>query len=105
MASPRYRLIIDAYRQALLLRDPAMCRTIDGRMEESGEGWVCDDGPVDVNQWMSAKAISERFGIPSPNIYYWYGQNPESIQRVKKDGRVVFWLADILRHQAQKPSR
>ena len=85
-----------------MLRDPAMCRVIDARLADEGEGWVSDDGPVDVNQWMSAKAISEKFGIPAPNVYYWYGQFPDDIQRVKKDGRVVFWLADILRVRARK---
>ena len=57
----RYRRIIDSYRQALILRDPAMCRTIDGKMEEWGEGWVCDDELPDMN--VPRRSVTRRFVV------------------------------------------
>lgn len=101
----RYRRLIDLYRHYLLGTDPCACGIADQIAGEWGEGWVSDTTPVNVNQWMSAKQISERFGIPLQNIYSWHRRHPEDIQRVKKDGRVVFWLADVLRYQSSKDSR
>lgn len=99
--SSRYRRIIDAYREALRLRDPEMCRVVDGQMEAWGEGWVCRvDEPPDLDRWMTAKEIAGEFGITEHWLYDWSRRG--KIQKTKQGGRVLFLLREALQYYASK---
>jgi len=98
----RYRRIIDSYREALMLRDPPMCRSIDASMADKGEGWVSagDGNQIDVNRMMSAKEIADEFGFNPWNIKDWARRHPDKIAKHQRGSRVVFRLGDVLAYQA-----
>ena len=97
----RYRRIIDAYREALRLRDPSMCRAVDGTMHQWGEGWVCDDEVPDVNALMSAAAIARKWGFQRWDIANWARSG--GISAVKTvDDVPLYRVGDVLAFFAAK---
>lgn len=77
-----------------------MCRLVDARMVEFGEGWVCADAPVDVNKLMSAKEISEQFAINPWNVMDWSRRHPDKVPKHKDGGKTLFRLGDVLAYHA-----
>jgi hypothetical protein len=97
----RYRRIIDSYRTALQEVAPNVCRLVDGRMYEFGEGWVSEgDNPVDINRLMSVSQIAEEFGFNPWNIKDWARRHPDLIPKHRFGNRVLYRLGDVLRYQA-----
>lgn len=98
----KLRRIIDSYRTALMEADPVMCRHLDARMVEYGQGWVCSEVVVDVNRMMSAKEIADEFGIQPWNVMDWSRRHPDKIPKHKRGGRTLFRLGDVLGYQAMQ---
>lgn len=57
------RWMCDQYRTKLYQLDPRSCRQVDEIMIRVGQGWICDDGVVDPNEWLTAQDIERRHGI------------------------------------------
>lgn len=99
----RLRRIIDHYRSALADIDLEACLALDNRMVDYGQGWVCDNSIVDVNEMLSAKAICERFGIEEWDVRNWAHRHPDKIQKYKaNNGRTLFRVGDVLTYNALK---
>lgn len=102
----RLKRIIDSYRTALMDTDPAICRQVDARMVEYGQGWVCSETVIDVERLVTAQEVAEEFGINPWNVHDWSRRHPESIpKRGTEGGKTLFRLGDILAYQAMKGSR
>lgn len=100
----RLRRIIDHYRSALAEVDLEACLAVDNRMVAYGQGWVCDNSIIDVNEMLSAKDISERFGIPEWDIRNWSYRNPDKIRKYQsaKGKRAKFRVGDVLTYYANR---
>lgn len=96
----RYLRVIDSYRTALKEVDPEVCRLVDARMEEFGEGWITRDTPVDVNRLMTARQIADEFGLSPWNVMDWSRRHPDMVPKHKRGGTTLFRLGDVLRYQA-----
>lgn len=94
----KMRRIAQFYRHELLETDPAACRRLDGWMFERGQGWLSenDDAQIDVNRIVSARQIYDEFGIPAWKVREWARRYPERIPQLKKNGRVLFRLGNVL---------
>ena len=97
----RYRRIIDAYREALRLRAPLMCQTVDAQMVAWGEGWVCDDEVPDVDALMTAAAIARKFGFQRWDIANWVRQGKIKAHPHSGTGS-LYRVGDVLVYFAQK---
>lgn len=101
----RLRRIIDHYRDKLSEVDSVACREVDDLMVEYGQGWVCDDSIIDVNEMLSAKAICERFGLSEWNVRDWARRNPDKIRKHKNsNGRTLFRVGDVLAFAVKEKS-
>lgn len=100
----RYRRIIDAYRESLRLRDPEMCRVIDGNMEAWGEGWVCDDEVPDMDALMTAAALARKFGFQRWDIANWVRAGNITAHPYPGTGS-LYRVGDVLAFFAQKNSK
>lgn len=98
----RLRRILHHYRNALLEECPTRCLTVDELMFQYGQEWITDDSVIDVNEYVTAKQIWQRFGISDWNIRDWARRNPDEIRTRKVGGKRLFLLGDILRHQARR---
>jgi hypothetical protein len=92
----RLTYILHMYRNALKAVSPQACRDVDGQMWRWGQGWISEEGEIDVNRMMSARQIQEEFGIQSWKVFDWARRHPELLPKFKKDGRVLFRLGDVL---------
>lgn len=101
MSHDRYRRIIDAYRQALLVADPATCRAVDSTMDDWGEYWISDGEVPDVNALMSAAQIAKKWGFQRWDIANWVKAGKISPAR-SVNGIPVYRLGDVLAHFASK---
>lgn len=99
----RLRRIIEIYRFALVEADPILASTVDEKMRDWGQGWICSDTIVDVNRLMSAEKIAQELGINPWNVHDWSRRHPDLIPRRKADGRTAYRLGDVLSYQAAKP--
>jgi len=87
-----------------MLRDPSMCRSIDGQMDRAGEGWVCDDELPDMNARMTAAAIAKKFGFQRWDIANWCRAGGfDSMDG--PTGAPVYRVGDVLAYFAQKNSK
>lgn len=99
----RLRRIIDHYRSALAEADMNACLALDNRMVDYGQGWVCDNTIINVDEMLSAKAIAERFGIAEFNLRAWVRRHPERIKKYKaSNGRTLFRVGDVLAYNGNK---
>ncbi|ADL71052.1 hypothetical protein LEBRON_89 [Mycobacterium phage LeBron] len=99
----RYRRIIDHYRSALAEADYEACAKVDNQMVEYGQGWVCDNSIIDVNEMLSAKELAERFGLSEWNVRDWARRHPDKIRKHKAaNGRTLFRVGDVLTYHATK---
>ncbi len=97
----RLKRIIDSYRTALMDFDPALCRLVDARMVEFGQGWVCSSSVIDVERLVTAQDVAEDFGINPWNVHDWARRHPDVIpKRGKVGGKTLYRLGDILAYQA-----
>lgn len=86
--------IIDQYREALQQVDPAACQSLDNRMRAWGQGWVCNNEIVDVNEMASAKSIADRHPVSVWDIYNW---ERDGLYSGKKVGaRKLYKVGDVL---------
>lgn len=92
----RYRKIIDAYRGKLMEVNPAASNEVDDRMWASGEGWVCDDRPPELDRLMTAREIAERHGLEMHNIRAWARRHPDRIATHRKGGKCYFSVREVL---------
>lgn len=98
----RLKFIAEFYRRALMEADRQACRDADGQMYRWGQGWISEDYErVDVERMMSARQIQDEFGIQQWKVFDWARRHPEFIPKLKKDGRVLFRLGDVLVFQAR----
>ncbi|BCP41482.1 hypothetical protein MINTMi27_15750 [Mycobacterium intracellulare] len=96
-----YRRIIDAYRSKLMEVDLEACDEVDFKMSQSRDTkWVCDDRPIDLDRWMSAREMAERFGFKPHNIRDWARRHPDQIHPRKVDGKVLFLVREVLQVNA-----
>lgn len=99
----RLRRIIDHYRTALAEIDLEACLAVDKKMVAYGQGWVCDNSIVDVNEMLSAKQMAEKFGFLEFNVRNWARRHPELILSYKAaNGRTLYRVGDILTYHATK---
>lgn len=98
--SNRYQIVAEQYRNALREHAPDACNQLDALLVEAGNGWVCSDEIVDVNELMSAKDIAERHGYALHDVYNWakYG----GIEKHREAGRVKFRVGDILEYERSR---
>lgn len=99
----RLKRIIHSYRDALRTMDPSTCDLVDARMVEFGQGWVCDNQVVDVNELKPAVEIAEQFGFHPWDIHNWHQRHPEEIPiRGKRGNKNLFRVGDVLAYQVQQ---
>jgi hypothetical protein len=99
----RLKRIIYSYRDALRLTDEQTCNLVDARMAEFGQGWVCSDLVVDVNELKTCKEIADQFGFSPWDIQNWHQRHPDQIPlRGKKGNRNLFRVGDVLAYQVQQ---
>lgn len=92
--------IIDTYRETLALVDAAACESVDDRMRAWGQGWVCNNEIVDVNEWASARSIADRHPVTVWDIYNW---ERDGLYSGKKVGaRKRYKVGDILAAMATR---
>lgn len=96
----RYRRIIDAYRTVLRANNPAACQAVDGKMEEQGEGWVCDDDIPDLNALWTASQIAKKWGFQRWDIDNWVRAG--AIKRHETDKGPRYRVGDVLAYFSQK---
>lgn len=99
---PNYRRIIDAYRAKLMEVSPAACNEVDDQMWHEGNGWVCDDREIDLDQLWTAKEIAERFGLSQQNVRDWARRHPDQITTHKRGSKALYSVREVLRYQANK---
>ncbi len=72
-------------------------------MAEYGQPWVSDNSIIDVNEMLSAKQLSERFGISEWDVRNWAKRHPDKIRRHKAaNGRTLFRVGDVLTFHATR---
>jgi hypothetical protein len=102
----KLKRIVESYRTALFQVAPDVCQLLDARMIECGQRWVCGDYIVDVDRLVSAREVSEEFGLPGWSVHEWSRRHPDLIPKHKQDdGSVLFRLGDVLRYHALKEGR
>lgn len=97
----RYRRIIDAYRIKLMEISPSACNAVDDRMWKAGEKWVCDDRPIDLDRFMTAQEIAERFGLEVHDIRNW-ARRSGTIGTLKAERKVYYRLRDVLAYRGNR---
>ena len=95
------RWMVDQYRVRLYESDPRLCRLVDEIMIRVGQGWVCDDGVVDLNELMTAQDIERRHGISLTAIRKIALRNGVEV-RGKRGKWNLYRLGDILSARAKK---
>lgn len=99
----RLKRIIDHYRSALAEVDYEACANLDNLMVNCGQGWVCDNSIVDVNEMLSAKQMAEKFGLVEFDVRNWSRRHPELIRKHKAaNGRTLYRVGDVLTYHAMK---
>lgn len=102
----RLMRVAESYRTALLEVDPEVCKLLDARMIEYGQRWVCSDTVIDVNRMVTAREVSEEYGVPPWSVHDWARRHPDLIPKHKQaDGTVLFRLGDVLAYHATKGVR
>jgi hypothetical protein len=95
--SDELRALLDLYRGELREVAPDLCRRLDGKMFEAGLGWVSeDDRQLDMDRIVSAREIFNEYGVPAWKVRDWSRRHPDLIPKLKKDGRVLFRLGDVI---------
>lgn len=78
--------------------DPRACDAVDVQMINSGERWVCDERPLDLDALMSAREIADRFGLEVHDIRNWARRHPEKIRAQKHKNGVRYLVRDVLKY-------
>lgn len=101
----KLKRIAESYRVGLMDSDPEKCALIDARMIEFGERWIASDTIIDVNRMVTAREITEEYGLPAWSVHDWARKYPEEIPKHKQaDGSVLFRMGDVLAFHAQRTS-
>ncbi len=97
----RLRRILDMYRTALLEGAPYRCLELDAIMHDYGQEWITDDDVIDVNQWLTAREVSEYIAAKwgsskvSPfDVRNW--ERAGAFVGEKRGSRKYFRLGDVL---------
>ena len=99
----RLRRIVESYRLALLRAAPEVCQSIDEKMIEYGQRWVCSETIIESERLISGPEVAEEFGIEAFNVRDWARRHPDQIPVRGRDrrGRNLFRLGDILMYWAK----
>lgn len=100
------RRIIEFYRFALMDADPEACAQVDKLMYDCGQDWVIPhDEAIDPERLMTARDISQEFGIAPFNVRDWSRRHPDVIpRRGTYKNRILYRLGDVLKYEAEKRS-
>lgn len=90
----RLRRIIDHYRSALAEVNLEACLAVDNRMVAYGQGWVCDNSVLNMEERMTARQLSERHGMSVWDVYNW--ERMGFYKGYKSGRRKLFRQGDVL---------
>lgn len=94
------RWVCDSYRKKLLSVSPEACREVDELMRRVGQGWICDNTVLDVEELVTTAVIQERYGISQKAIQDFARRNGIPVR--KREGRTNFYrLGDILQARSK----
>lgn len=78
--------------------NPIACAAVDATVED----WVSDDSPIEMDRYLSASEIANRFGLSAHNIRDWSRRHPDKVPKHKMGGKALFLVRDVLKYQAAK---
>lgn len=74
---------------------------IDRQWSELGQGWIVpNDSPLRLDDWITAKAMSELLSIPERWIYNWALRG--HIRTMTRDSRKAFNVGDVVEYERQR---
>lgn len=98
----KLKRIAESYRTALMDAAPARCDELDARMIEYGQRWICSDSVIDVDRLVTAREVSEEFGLPPWSVHDWARRHPDQIPKHERGGGVLYRLGDVLAYHSMK---
>ncbi|WP_159840190.1 hypothetical protein [Nocardia sp. CY41] len=100
-ALERARRIAHSYRHALMSVAPELCRQLDDKAVELGQGWVrpFETDLVDLDEALTAEAIGEILSVSARTVRLWGYRG--HIERLGEEGRPLYRFSDVLDYLAR----
>jgi hypothetical protein len=100
-AVERARRIAQSYRHALMSFDADLCRQLDEKAVELGQGWVrpLETDLADLDEALTAEQIGAILGVSPRTVRMWGYRG--HIERLDDDGKPRFRFRDVLDYLAR----